>query len=208
MKSILFGAGGVVLAAAIGLSSCGSGTAATAIPTTVKIGATNFVTLAPTQSTNSPITVGGDLPGTIIPGESTYVVQANDYPSTVASRFKVKYEDFMALNQFELDENGYLPAWQIGVTVKIPAGATVPGSDGAPAAATPTATAADSTAAPVTTEKQCFADDPYTIVNGDAPSNVAARFKTTINKLNQANGGTKGFAGFVVGTQIKIPVEC
>jgi len=208
MRSIFLGAGGVVLAASLGLSGCGS-TPATSTNTTVHVGATNFVTLPVTPSTNSPVTSGEALAGTIIEGESTYVVQANDYPSTVAHKFHVKYEDFMALNEFELDDNGFLPGWQAGITVKIPAGATVPESDGSPASVTqPGVTAAETTQAPATTEKVCVSDEPYTIKSGDAPQNVASRFNTTVNKLNQANGGTPGYANFVVGTVIKIPVDC
>jgi len=209
MKSIFFGVSGVVLAAGLGLTSCGS-TPATATATTIRVGATNFVTLPPTQSTNTPVTSGEALPGTKIELESTYVIQAGDYPSTVAQKFKVAFADLMALNQWTLADNGIVPEWPgVGGTIKIPAGATVPDSSGA---ATPsngtTAPAAESTAAPVTTEKICTSDTPYTITNGDAPANVAARFKTTVNKLNQANGGTKGYANFVVGTVIKIPIDC
>jgi len=196
-----------VLAASLGLAGCGSGTPASSA-TTVRVGATNWVTLAPTQSTNTPSTSGGLVPGTRIEAQSEYTVKANDYPSTVPRKFNVSYEDFMALNEFVLDEQGYLPQWVPGLVVKIPAGATVPAEDGTPSAVTTPGTTDPPTTPPVTTSPVCTSDELYTIAPGDAPANVASRFNTTIYKLNQANGGTKGFANFVVGTQIKIPVEC
>jgi len=196
-----------VLAAGLALAGCGSAAPQTS-QTTIQIGATNFVTLPVTPSTNTPITSGEVAPGTQIEGESTYIVQEGDYPSTVAQKFKVPFAEFMALNEFVLDANNQLPSWQVGMTVRIPAGATVPQVAGEPTpVTTPGSTDAPTTAA-VTTEALCFAEETYTIKNGDAPALVAARFNTTINKLNQANGGTPGFAGFVVGTVIKIPVDC
>ena len=222
MRTSFLGAGGaVVLVAALGLASCGSEAPATTA-TTIRIGATNFVTLPPTQST-APVATNADVAaGTRIEGESTYVVQADDYPSTVPAKFRVSYQEFMALNGFVLDSRGFLPGWEPGITVKIPAGATVPGSSGASAAGTATtvagtpatattgpAQAATGTSAPVaTTAEVCASDEPYTIQAGDAPATVAQKFDTTVAALNASNGGTRGYTSFQVGIQIKIPVDC
>lgn len=204
MRRFLFGIGGVALAATLGLTSCGSEpTAATA--TTIRVGATNFVTLPPTQSTNPPITSAGLIPGTIREVESTYTIVTNDYPSTVASRFNVKFEDLLSINGWTLVD-GLVPEWPgVGEVINIPAGATEPGEPVAVASGVTVAgTAAPVTAAPVTTVKIC-ASETYVIAAGDVPSLVAERFGVTINDLNTVNGGTPGFAGFVVGITIKIP---
>lgn len=204
MTSFSLGLGGALLAATLGLASCGSeGAVATA--TTIRVGATNFVTLPQTPSTVPAITSASPIPGTIREVESSYTIVANDYPSTIANRFKIKFEDLLSINGWTLVD-GLVPEWPgVGAVIKIPAGATEPGE--APigvATATTTGVTSPPTAAPVTTEKICT-NGTYVIAAGDAPSTVAAKLNTTINDLNAVNGGTPGFAGFVVGTEIKIP---
>ncbi len=217
MRSLLFGAGSVAVALAVGLSGCGdsggdSGTTG-ASATTLGISSTNFVTLAPTPSTTTPITSAEPLPGSILEFESTYVIQADDYPSTVANRFKVDFQEFLDLNGWTFDGT-YVPEWPaIGTTIKIPAGATVPGEP-APGVDTGTDdTTADeseattgTTEAPTTTVNICT-EGTYTIVEGDTPSGVATKLDTTIDLLAAANADTKGYSSFYVGLVIKVPTK-
>lgn len=217
MKSVLFGLGGVALALSIGLSSCSdsggeSGTGAAV--TTIGISSTNFVTLAPTPSTTTPITSAEPLPGSILEFESTYVIQEGDYPSTIATKFKVVFQEFLDLNGWTLDETQNVPEWPgVGATIKIPAGATVPGEP-APGADTGTddATASESesttgtTEAPTTTVNVCT-DGTYTIVEGDTPSGVAKKLDVTVDQLAAANADTKGYGSFYVGLEIKVPAK-
>lgn len=219
MRSVLLGVGSVAVALAVGLSGCGdsggdSGTSG-AVATTIGLTSTNFVTLAPTPSTNPPITSAEPLPGSILEYESTYTVQAGDYPSTVAARFKVDFQAFLDLNGWTFDGT-YVPEWPaIGTVIKIPAGATVPGEP-APGADSGSGTSdttggateetTGTTEAPTTTVNICT-DGTYTIVEGDTPSGVAKKLDTTIDLLKSANADTKGYSSFYVGLEIKVPAK-
>lgn len=222
MRSVLLGVGSVAVALAVGLSGCGdsagdSGTTG-ASATTIGISSTNFVTLAPTPSTTTPITSAEPLPGSILEYESTYVVQTDDYPSTVALKFKVDFQAFLDLNGWTFDGT-YVPEWPgVGATIKIPAGATVPGEP-APGADTgsgdtgsgdESADASEATTgtteAPTTTVNICT-EGTYTIVEGDTPSGVAKKLDTTIDLLRAANADTKGYGSFYVGLVIKVPAK-
>lgn len=220
MKSVLLGAGGVAVALSIGLSACSgsggdSGTAGVTA-TTIGISSTNFVTIAPTPSTTTPITSAEPLPGSILEFESTYVIQADDYPSTIATRFKVDFQEFLDLNGWTLDETQNVPEWPgVGATIKIPAGATVPGepapgADTGSDSGTDDTTASESTTgtteAPTTTVNVCT-DGTYTIVEGDTPSGVANKVGTTVDLLAAANADTKGYSSFYVGLVIKLPAK-
>ena len=208
--TVFAGVGLVVGATALGLASCG-GDAATSSSAPITIGATNYVTIPPAPVTAAVVTTAPDTPGAILQYESTYVIQANDYPSTVASKFKVKFEDLMTLNGWTLDDSGMVPEWPgVGATIKIPAGATVPGA--APATVTTlattdgstAATVAPVTAAPTTTIGLCQ-KGTYVIQAGDLPGNVAKNFNVSLADLDAANAATKGYKSFIVGVTIIIP---
>lgn len=220
MKSVLFGVGGVALALSIGLSSCGDsgGDAGTgAAVTTIGISSTNFVTLAPTPSTTTPITSAEPLPGSILEFESTYVIQEGDYPSTIATKFGVVFQEFLDLNGWTLDETQNVPEWPgVGATIKIPAGAKVPGEpapgadtgtdDGAGDTGSESESTTGTTEAPTTTVNVCT-EGTYTIVEGDTPSGVAKKLDTTVDQLGLANADTKGYSSFYVGLEIKVPAK-
>jgi LysM repeat protein len=206
--TVFAGVGLVLGATALGLASCG-GDAATSSSTPITISATNYVTIPPAPSTAAVVTTAPDTPGAILQYESTYVIQANDYPSTVASKFKVKFEDLMTLNGWTLDDSGIVPEWPgVGATIKIPAGATVPGlTPPTLTTLTPdpaTATLPALTVAPTTTIGVC-AKGTYVIQAGDLPGKVAANFNVSLDALNAANVNTKGYDAFIVGVTIVIP---
>jgi LysM repeat protein len=210
------GMGLVVAATSLGLVSCGTDEATTNT-TTVRVGATNYVTIAPAPSTNVPVTTAPDAPGSILQFQTEYVILEGDYPSTVANKWKVKFEDLMTLNGWTLQDNGIVPEWPgVGQTIQIPAGATVPGVPPDPGVPTTTiagTTAAPTTAAPettvasttTTTEAAGSACGTYTVEEGDYPGLVATKIDTTVGKLNAANAATKGYSSFYVGLVINVP---
>jgi LysM repeat protein len=206
----------VVAAVSLGLVSCGSEEAATNT-TSVRVGATNYVTIAPAPSTNVPVTTAPDAPGSILQFQTPYVILEGDYPSTVAAKWKVKFEDLMTLNGWTLQDNGIVPEWPgVGQTIQIPAGATVPGVPpdpgqppattiaGSPATAT-TVAPVTTVATTTTTEAPGSACGTYTVAEGDYPGLVATKLDTTVGKLNSANSATKGYSSFYVGLVINVP---
>ena len=213
MRSTFFGLGGLALATTIGLTSCGSGGSASIPTPVVTIGATNFVTLAPTPSTNAAPTSD---PAALQP-EQQYTIIAGDYPGSVAKMFNVSFDDLFTINNWTL-EGQFVPEFQVGVVIKIPAGGTLPGVSIAPTAApvdqpvtvtTLSATGPVITAAPkapATTVSNC-PEGEYTIVAGDYPGAVATKFDTTVGALNIANQNTNGYASFYAGLVIKIPAK-
>jgi LysM repeat protein len=213
------GMGLVVASASVGLVSCGSETAPTNT-TTVRVGATNYVTIAPAPSTAVPVTTAPDAPGSVLAFETEYVIVEGDYPSTVANKWKVDFNTLMELNGWTLQSNGIVPEWPgTGATIKIPAGATVPGvppDPGLPPATTIAGSpASPTTAAPATTvavTTTTAAPEPaggtcgtYTIVEGDYPGLVATKLDTTVGKLATANAGTSGYSSFYIGLVINVP---
>ena len=68
------------------------------------------------------------VPGSVLTSEAEYVIREGDYPVTVATTWGVPLEDLATLNGWTLEENGIVPEWPgVGATIRIPAGATVPG---------------------------------------------------------------------------------
>lgn len=212
MKSMFVGVGMVVAAASLGLVSCGDD-AATTGSTVVRITETNYVTIPPAPVTVAPVTTGVDAPGSILTVETEYVIVEGDYPSTVAAKFKVKFEDLMTLNGWTIGDNGIVPEWPgVGQTIRIPAGATVPGEpvDTATTAGEDTpATTTATTVAPATTttvaDVEGEACGTYTIEAGDYPGLVATKLDTTVAKLDAVNSATSGYSSFYVGLVIKVP---
>lgn len=209
------GMGLVLAAASVGLVSCGSESAPSAT-TSIRVGATNYVTIPPAPSTVAPVTTAADAPGSVLQFQSEYVIQEGDYPSTVANKFKVSFQDLMTLNGWTLEGNN-VPQWPgVGATILIPAGATVPGTPpdpglppttlaaGSPAAPT-TAAPATTVAVTTTTAAPVEACGTYTIVEGDYPGLVATKLETTIAELAAANTGTRGYSSFYVGLVINDP---
>ncbi len=214
---MLVGMGMVVAAASLGLVACGSDSPSANSSTVIDVGATNFVTIPPVPVTEPPITTAPDAPGSIIEFESEYTVLEGDYPSTVANKFKVDFQEFMTLNNFTL-VGQVVPEWTgAGQVVKIPPGAIVPGEPVATVATTaapgtettqaPTEQTTATTDAPATTTttSDCTPGS-YTIDASDTSrQKVADKFDVTVAALDAANGSTKGYSSFYAGLKIVIP---
>ena len=220
----------LALVGAVGLGACGSGSSGSSSNSTIlPLTPTNFATI-PTVPATTTTTVA-PAPGASIAGESTYVIVAGDYPSTIARRFGVKFQDLLTVNGWTLsgDQVTNFPA--VGTEIKIPAGAVQPDTATTTAAATATTAAggskatttteAGSSKATTTTKKGATTttadastptnsagpcvEGTYTIVKGDIPINVAKNFDLTVDQLNAANANTKGYKSFAVGLKIVIP---
>ncbi|MEK7422732.1 MAG: LysM peptidoglycan-binding domain-containing protein [Actinomycetota bacterium] len=217
MKSMAIGIGLVAAASltGLGLVACG-GEAATTGATTVKIGATNYVTIPAAAATIPPVTTAPDAPGSQLQFEGTYIIVEGDYPSTVAAKWKVAFPTLMELNGWTLDENLNVPEWPgVGATIRIPAGAIVPGEPapstqttlaGTQATTAPTAATVATTTTIASAETGC--NGSYVIVEGDLPGRVAANFDVSLAALDAANVNTKGYKAFIVGVTIVIPKDC
>ena len=214
----------VVIGAAVasfGLVGCGS---LTATVTDGEVVATEYRTLPPPTTTIPPTTTLPPEPGSILPGEATYVVVEGDYPFVVANRFQVNFDEFVALNGWTTDK-GVVPEWPVpGTTIRIPAGATVPEG---PSVLVPVPTTAPDPLISVTSGTGDLATgdpsiaDPatgtsvatnngvgcgtYTVAVGDFPTRVATKLNITVEALASANRKTAGYDAFYVGLKINIP---
>ena len=83
---------------------------------------TTVATGEPTPTTSQ---VGPDdtvSPGRVHPEEGSYIIQAGDYPSTIAKRFKVSFVDLMAINNWTIVGN-QVPEFPVpGTMIRIPPG--------------------------------------------------------------------------------------
>jgi hypothetical protein len=202
----IIGVGVVLGAAALGLTACGGGDE-TATTTPVTIGATNFVTLPPVQSTQAPITVAPLQPGDVLTADGSYIIQPGDYPSTIARDWGLTFDQLAAANGWTLDSSGMVPEWPgVGATIIIPAGARVPGeTTGGTGTNTTAAPAPATTSAPVTTVDTC-SQGKYVIEATDTSrQKVADKFDVSVEALDAANAGTAGYSAFYPGLEIVIP---
>lgn len=196
----------VALSAAV-LASCGAANGAS--PNTVlELTPTNYVTVTQTPTTLPTTTVlgGPGNPGMVHPEEGTYIIATGDYPANIAVKYKVKLDDLIAINGWTL-VNGQVPEFNNlapGATIKIPPNWTEPGTATDGTTATGTTPSTETTTTIAGNQSTC-APGEYTIVAGDYPAKVAKALDTTVDALNAANVGTKGYASFQVGVKIKTP---
>ena len=80
-------------------------------------------TLSTVPAGATPTTIGSIVtpdPGTIHPEEGSYILQAGDFPSTIAAKFEVRFEDLLAINGWALVGNQIPEFPPAGTTIKIP----------------------------------------------------------------------------------------
>ena len=196
-----------------GLAACGTPSAERPASDSEVI-PTDFKTFPPPTTTIPPTTTTPPEPGSVLLTEATYEVQDGDYPFVVADRFGVDFDEMVALNGWTVVD-GSVPEWpKPGITIRIPAGATVP--DG-PAVLVPVGTVAPDPSTDTTpgtdnsaTGTSAAVDNgvgcgTYTVVEGDYLGRVATKLSTTVEKLNEANKNTDGYGAFYIGLVISVP---
>ena len=201
----------VALSAAV-LAACGAANGSSPDQTTLDLTSTNYVTVTQTPTTIATTTLPGGNPGAVHPEEGTYVIANGDFPSIIANRYKVKFEDLLAINGWTLVGSGssaQVPEFPaVGTTIKIPPGWTEPGA--APETSTDTGTGTGDTTPNQTTTtiaggQSTCAPGEYTVVEGDYLGKVAKKLDTTVDALNAANAATPGYSAFFPGLKIKTP---
>lgn len=191
-----------VVAGAALFSACGDGATA-GTTTAANMDSTSFATLPPTESTLPPTTNATQSEGEKTTTVTEYEIVAGDVPINVAKKWGITLE---ALNNANLDTAGY-SAFYAGLKIKIPAGATVPGTATSPTttvAGTTESSTAATTATTLAPSGDCTVGS-HTIVEGDLPSTVAKLYDVTLDQLNAANTNTQGYQNFIIGVKIIIP---
>lgn len=164
----------------------------------------NVQTIPPTEP---PTTVG---PGGVSQVDTEYTVQAGDYLSSIANRYKVKLEDLVAYNDWA---DGANHALYPGDIIKIPPGFTVPDESATSTTAAGTETTGgdtgegggESTTSPPTTV-DTSGGGSYTVVAGDYLSGIAKKVGSTVEAIVEANGWADGANHVLIpGDVIKIP---
>jgi LysM repeat protein len=196
----------VSLSAAL-LAACGAASGSSPDQTTLGLTSTNYVTVTQTPTTIAATTVPGAVgaPGTVHPEEGSYVIAQNDFPSTIAAKYKVAFQDLLDINGWTLQGNQVPEFPAVGATIKIPPGWTEPGTAPDTSGGTSTGTTPSESTTTIAGGQPACAPGEYTIVAGDFPAKVAKSLDTTVDALNAANVGTKGYASFQVGVKIKTP---
>ena len=178
-----------VLGASGVLAACGDNSTASST-TVANMGATNYQTLPVTQSSAPSATSSPPMPGQITNSEQSYTVVYGDFMGRISSMFGVSVAAIAQANGWP--DAGKTHSLYPGDVIKIPAGAIVP---------LPTTTT-ELKAAPTT--QPCM-KGTHTIVAGETPGTVAAKYGTTLQKLGLVNLNTKGYRGFVVGVKNNLP---
>ncbi len=199
----------MALSAAV-LASCGAANGSAPDQTTLGLTSTNYVTVTQTPTTLTPTTlagVGGN-PGVVHPEEGSYVIATGDFPATIFRKFKVKFEDLMAINGWTLVGNQVPEFPGVGSTIKIPPGWTEPGTATTDTSATGSGdtTPANETTTTIAGGQPNCAPGEYTILAEDTSRlKVARKLDTTVEALDAANVNTAGYSSFFPGLKIKTP---
>jgi len=201
----------VALSAAV-LAACGAASGSSPDQTTLDLTSTNYVTVTQTPTTLATTTLPGANPGTVHPEEGTYVIANGDLPSLIARRYKIKFQDLLAINGWTLVGTGssaQVPEFPaVGTVIRIPPGWTEPGE----APDTSSSGSTDTTPNETTTtiaggQSTCGTSGEYTIVEGDYLGKVAKKLDTTVDALNAVNADTQGYSAFFPGLKIKVPAK-
>ena len=197
----------MVIVAAVAGAACGGDSAATPSTPVVSVLATDYQTLAPTPSTNAPVTTSASAPGAVTLTDTDYLLAEGDLPATIAKAWNIPLQALLDANGWTLTGQYVTNFPPVGTTIKIPAGATVPGLPTGATTATGSETTTATSAPPtVTTTVVTSACGTYAITADDTSRiGVATKFNTTVEKLDAANVNTKGYSGFYPGLVIQLP---
>lgn len=195
----------VAIASLLVLSGCGTATdAAGPAQTIVPLSTPNYktvpaVTVPPT--TAAPATV--PAAGNVTTSETTYTVKANDSGPLIARMYNISGEDLAKFNGWASINQVIHP----GDVVKIPAGATVPGSGSTSGGSTGSGTAGSTPSGGSTAESSPASGEgcTYTVKANDTPIRIAKKTGITVDALNEANASSGVMNSLLVGAKVVIP---
>ncbi len=196
-----------VIAGALLLAACGSGSDEGATQSTIQLsqGSTAFIVRAP-ATTLAPEATPAE--GGISTAAQDYTVQAGDYPLKIVADFGITLDELVAFNEWA----SYKEFPGIGSVIKIPpnailggagttttiAGATAGGETASGTeTATPAATLPDS-------GDNCGVGE-HIVKDGDLPIRLAKQYDVTLEALNAANASNPAYRQFIIGQTIYIP---
>lgn len=184
------------------MAGCGGTTAAGPDATLARIQPTSFVEIPPaTTTTTTTLPPDAEGPG-LAQGEQTYTVQPNDGFGKIAALHDISVEQLINYNQFDGIDTVIVP----GQEIKIPPGASIPGSQPETADAGGESDSADDSGDTDDSASSGECPTTYTIKAGDNTRiGVADQFGITFEQMDAANANTPGYENFVVGTDITIP---
>ena len=190
----------VVVGAAL-FSACGDAATSGSSTTAVNMNSTSFATLAPTQST-APLTTNDiQVEGDKTTAATEYEVVAGDVRVNVAKRYGITLE---VLDNANLDTAGYL-SFNVGLKIKIPAGAVVPGTVSATTTTATEPSTAATTATTLAPTGDCTTGSYVITAEDTSRTKVAEKFDVTVEQLDAANASTSGYSSFYPGLKIIIP---
>lgn len=165
---------------------------------------TSYVTIEPATTTTTVAPANTTIPpeGATDPNEQTYIIQAGDSVSRIASIHGITMEQLVTYNQWPDGINHMLVP---GNEVKIPPGSKVPGSGGGSTGGGGTATPSGGTTAPSGTTAPQGEGCTHTVVAGDNPTRVAKKYGISVQVLEQANAGNPAWNHFQLGSTLNIP---
>ena len=132
------------------------------------------------------------------------MIATGDYPSTIARKYKVKFEDLLAINGWTL-QGQIVPEFPaVGTTIKIPPGWTEPGTADRHRYGD-TGTPTETTTTVAGGQSDMCARRVHDRRGRHLEGKVAKKLDTTVDALDAANANTAGYSGFYPGLKIKTP---
>lgn len=180
------------------VAGCGASTGDGARSTISPIQPSSYVTIEPattTTSTTIPFDPNQPVEAQISPVEQNYIIVPGDSLSKIASLYEITVDVLINYNGWTDGTDHLLLA---GDTILIPPNTPVPGTGAAAAEELTTEPSDENDDAPACT---------HTIVAGENPSKVAAKYGVTFDELQLANPFIDFRTTFVVGDVIKIPAN-
>lgn len=190
-------------------TGCGAATSAAGpVDTIVDLQERNYQSIAPV--TAAPTTVPSTAPtaGQVTTEETTYTVKANDSLGLIAKKYKLDVATLQKHNGFSSPN----PTIHPGDPIKIPAGATLPGTDTSSDASSSSSSSSSSSESSSqestgsdSTAPSSGAGCTYTVVAGDNPSKIAKKTGIEVAEFTKANEASGVLENLLIGSKVIIP---
>lgn len=180
------------------LAACGGDTLGVAT-TVVGVTPTAFATIPPVASTLPGTTT--TLPANAVGSETTYTIVAGDSPISVATKFGITVSLLLSYNAILVPSDFPYP----GQTLRIPANATQPVSNGTTQTPAGGSTPTQTPTGPVGPGCGTRPAGTYEVQSGDSMWAITKKFCITETQLRAANEWATGPVTFLIGQKINIP---